>query len=75
MGLYRRSRDGAAEYSDYKFEDPATRMTGGNGRIDLNGKPRAEAAYTELLLKERQVRLLQLILFTRKKSFVLPAGS
>ena len=31
--------DGAAEYSDYKFEDPATRMTGGNGRIDLNGKP------------------------------------
>ena len=37
--------DGAAEYSDYKFEDPATRMTGGNGRIDLNGKPRAEAAY------------------------------
>ena len=38
--------DGAAEYSDYKFEDPATRMTGGNGRIDLNGKPRAEAAYT-----------------------------
>ena len=29
----------------------------------------------ELLLKERQVRLLQLILFTRKRSFVLPAGS
>ena len=40
--------DGAAEYSDYKFEDPATRMTGGNGRIDLNGKPRAEAAYTRV---------------------------
>lgn len=40
--------DGAAEYSDYKFEDPATRMTGGNGRIDLNGKPRAEAAYTQV---------------------------
>ena len=40
--------DGAAEYSDYKFEDPATRMTGGNGRIDLNGKPRAEAAYTKV---------------------------
>ena len=29
----------------------------------------------ESLLKERQVRLLQLILFTRRKSFVLPAGS
>lgn len=40
--------DGAAEYSDYKFEDPATRMTGGNGRIDLNGKSRAEAAYTRV---------------------------
>lgn len=40
--------DGAAEYSDYKFEDPSTRMTGGNGRIDLNGKPRAEAAYTKV---------------------------
>lgn len=40
--------DGAAEYSDYKFEDPSTRMTGGNGRIDLNGKPRAEAAYTRV---------------------------
>lgn len=40
--------DGVAEYSDYKFEDPATRMTGGNGRIDLNGKPRAEAAYTRV---------------------------
>lgn len=40
--------DSAAEYSDYKFEDPSTRMTGGNGRIDLNGKPRAEAAYTRV---------------------------
>ena len=30
--------DGAAEYSDYKFEDPATRMTGGNGRIDREWK-------------------------------------
>ncbi len=40
--------DGAAEYSDYKMEDPATRMTGGNGRIDLNGKPRVETAYTRV---------------------------
>lgn len=38
--------EGCAEYSDYNFggEKPATRMTGGNGRIDLLGKPRAEAA-------------------------------
>lgn len=45
--------DGAAEYSDYKFEDPATRMTGGNGRIDLNGKPRAEAAYTRVAFERK----------------------
>ena len=38
--------EGCAEYSDYNFggEKPVTRMTGGNGRIDLLGKPRAEAA-------------------------------
>lgn len=42
--------DGCAEYSDYNFgrEKPATRMTGGNGRIDLLGKPRAEAAFTRV---------------------------
>ena len=42
--------EGCAEYSDYNFagEKPATRMTGGNGRIDLLGKPRAEAAYTRV---------------------------
>ncbi len=41
--------DGCAEYSDYKFDDePCRRMTGGNGRIDLLGKPRAEAAYTRV---------------------------
>ena len=43
--------DGAAEYSDYKPESPATRMTGGNGRIDLCGKPTAEAAYTRVALE------------------------
>ena len=43
--------DGAAEYSDYKPESPATRMTGGNGRIDLSGKPKAEAAYTRVALE------------------------
>lgn len=42
--------EGCAEYSDYNFkgEKPATRMTGGNGRIDLLGKTRAEAAYTRV---------------------------
>lgn len=42
--------EGCAEYSDYNFggERPETRMTGGNGRIDLLGKPRAEAAYTRV---------------------------
>ncbi len=41
--------DGCAEYSDYKFDDePCRRMTGGNGRVDLLGKPRAEAAYTRV---------------------------
>ncbi len=43
--------DGAAEYEDYKG-GPATRMTGGNGRIDLNGKPRAEAAYTRVAFEQ-----------------------
>ena len=42
--------DGAAEFADYKPENPATRMTGGNGRIDLCGKPKAEAAYTRVAL-------------------------
>ena len=40
--------DGAAEYEDYKGKLPHTRMTGNNGRIDLLGKPRAEAAYTRV---------------------------
>lgn len=39
--------DGCAEYSDYKFDDePCRRMTGGNGRVDLLGKRRAEACFT-----------------------------
>lgn len=40
--------EGAAEYADYKGEEPCTRMTGGNGRVDLLGKPKAEAAYTRV---------------------------
>ncbi len=38
--------DGPAEYADYKSEDPSTRMTGGNGRVDLIGRRRTEAAFT-----------------------------
>ena len=45
--------DGCAEYSDYKFDDePCRRMTGGNGRVDLLGKPRAEAAYTRVAFEQ-----------------------
>ena len=44
--------DGAPEYSDYKSDNPATRMSGGNGRIDMNGKPRAEAAYTRVAFEQ-----------------------
>lgn len=41
--------EGCAEYDDYKFDgEPCRRMTGGNGRVDLLGKPRAEAAYTRV---------------------------
>ena len=44
--------DGAAEYEDYKGKMPHTRMTGNNGRIDLLGKPRAEAAYTRVAFEQ-----------------------
>lgn len=44
--------DGAAEYRDYKGKEPHTRMTGNNGRIDLLGKPRAEAAYTKTAFEQ-----------------------
>ena len=42
---------GGAEYSDYLDERPETQMTGGNGRIDLSGKPRCEAYYTRVALE------------------------
>lgn len=44
--------EGAAEYPDYKEENPACRMTGGNGRVDLLGKPRAEAAFTRVAFEQ-----------------------
>ena len=42
---------GGAEFSDYLDERPETQMTGGNGRIDLSGKPRCEAYYTRVALE------------------------
>ena len=41
---------GAAEYPDYT-DGQTTHTSGGNGRIDLIGKPRAEAAYTRVALE------------------------
>lgn len=41
---------GAPEYGDYKLAADETQMTGGNGRIDITGKPRSEAAYTRVAL-------------------------
>jgi beta-galactosidase len=43
---------GATEYKDYIDTADASHMTGGNGRIDLLGKPRAEAAYTRVALEQ-----------------------
>ncbi len=44
---------GGPEFADYcTDEDPATRLTGCCGRIDLTGKPRAEAAYTRVALEQ-----------------------
>ncbi len=45
--------EGAAEFPDYTGT-PATRTTGSNGRIDLNGKPRAEAAYTRVAFERER---------------------
>lgn len=42
---------GATEFKDYIIDDDESHMTGGNGRIDLLGKPRAEAAYTRVALE------------------------
>lgn len=46
--------EGAAEYPDYRLDSPWTRSTGGNGRVDLSGKPRAEAAYTRVALEQAE---------------------
>ncbi len=45
--------EGAAEYLEYNYgkEDPATAITGTGGRIDLTGRPKAEAAYTRVALE------------------------
>lgn len=42
---------GAAEFDDYRGEESET-VTGDNGRIDLLGKPRAEARYTQVVFEQ-----------------------
>lgn len=45
---------GAGEYESHKFDSQATCMTGGNGRVDLLGKERVEAAYTKIAFEIEQ---------------------
>ena len=49
---------GATEYKDYLLTEDESHMTGGNGRIDLLGKPRAEAAYTRVALERERGPLI-----------------
>lgn len=49
---------GATEFKDYLLTEDESHMTGGNGRIDLLGKPRAEAAYTRVALEREQGPLI-----------------
>ncbi len=49
---------GAPEYGDYKMPEEETQMTGGNGRIDITGKRRAEAAYTLVALEQEEGPLI-----------------
>ena len=49
---------GAPEYGDYHMEEEETQMTGGNGRIDITGKRRAEAAYTLVALEQERGPLI-----------------
>ena len=49
---------GATEYKDYLLTEDESHMTGGNGRIDLLGKPRAEAAYTSVALEREKGPLI-----------------
>ena len=49
---------GATEFKDYLLTEDESHMTGGNGRIDLLGKPRAEAAYTRVALEKEQGPLI-----------------
>ena len=49
---------GAPEYGNYHMTDDETQMTGGNGRIDITGKRRAEAAYTLVALEQEEGPLI-----------------
>ena len=53
---------GAPEFEDYNTDDdPTTRLTGSCGRVDLIGKPRAEAALTKVALEQTPDPLLAVI--------------
>ena len=53
---------GGPEFADYNTdEDPTTRLTGSCGRVDLIGKPRAEAAFTRVAFEQTQGPLLAVI--------------
>ena len=53
---------GGPEFADYNMDsDPSTRLTGCCGRVDLTGKPRAEAAYTRVALERTQGPLIAAI--------------
>lgn len=54
MGYIGEAGNGAVEYTDYKLAGESTQISGGNGRIDLMGKPGAEAAYTRVAFEEAQ---------------------
>ena len=44
---------GAPEYGDYRLPGEAAPITGGNGRLDITGRPRAEAAYTRVVFGQQ----------------------
>ena len=45
---------GASDFSDYVMTEEEAKMTGDNGRIDLNGNPRVEALYTRVALDQEK---------------------
>ena len=58
---------GAPEYEAYHDARPETQMTGGNGRLDLSGKPRCEAFYTMVAFDEAKGPFIGVYPPTEKK--------